>query len=156
MARYPLAAVQALKKDAEELAARALASAIDAHARAVEGRERADARRREHVEATARVEQDERARDAAGRSVAEALTAQAWLRQRKVELTQLVGALDAARREEAERAQAIDAARSQLASARAEVEALEKHRAKWEAEEARVLERREEAEADDRAMRRPS
>lgn len=151
---YPLASVQALRDREEEAARSALAAAIEQHTGAVERREAADRRRAEHERTTELVQRDEAARDVAGRSVAETLTAQAYLGRRKRELAAITSEITSLRGEEAKRARDVEAARAALAQARAEVEALAKHRKGWEAEHAKVLERREEAELDDRASRR--
>jgi hypothetical protein len=153
-ARYPLASVQALRSDEEELAKRALSAAIDGHAAAervaITVRERASA----HDEQTARVRRDEEALDDAGRRVAEALTARAFLTRRKTERAQLAREVAEAEAQLRARAEAVERAREGLARARAEVEALAKHRAQWEAEHAKISERRAEAELDELAMRR--
>ncbi len=151
---YPLASVQRLRDDEEEAARRALASAIERQARAAEAVAQCAQRRDEHVRVSETIQRDEAARDVAGRSVAETLTARAYLARRKRELAALTTELSELREQEAARAREVEQARAALAQARAEVEALAKHRAAWEAEQAKVRERREEAELDDRASRR--
>lgn len=150
---YPLASVQLLRDQEEDAARRSLASAIEQHTAAVLAQQQAERRRSEHERATEGVQGEEAARDVAGRSVAETLTAQAYLSRRKRELAALVAEVTARREDEVARARDVEAARAALAQARAEVEALAKHRKGWEAEHAKVLERREEAELDDRASR---
>lgn len=154
LVRYPLEAAVVLRNEDEERAKRALAAAIEAHALAVSARERAEAALLDHGAETARVARDERARDEAGRSASDALTAQAWLARRKTEAGALVSARDARQKDERDRAAAIEGARAALAMARAEVEALIKHRAGWDAEQQKTRERREEAELEDRSAHR--
>jgi len=151
---YPLASVQTLRDQEEEAARRALAVAIERHANAAGHRETAEHRRAEHERSTENVQRDEASRDVVGRSVAETLTAQAYLSRRKKELSALAAEVARLGELEATEARNVEGARAALAQARAEVEALAKHRKGWEAEQAKVLERREEAELDDRASRR--
>jgi len=147
--RYPLEAARSLRADDVEKAQLKLARAL----RELEALEGVHARAVDLTAQRAHRISDERAleieRDRAGRSAAEMLSGQAWLRRLGAEHERAQEAERAARADVQAAELESEKMRAQLAQARAEAEAVERHHERWQQERKRVRLAKEEAEAEE-------
>src|ERR1700744_3816907 len=132
-AKYPLDALQRLRGEKVDAAARALGAATRVRQAATDAILAAEAERDEHRRSVARIEDAERQALARGELCAGDMTrAAAWSAHAEVAARGLEGKVDRARAEEARACDAEHSARAVTASRAAEGRAVAGHRERWQ------------------------
>ncbi|GAB5545719.1 MAG: hypothetical protein SangKO_054790 [Sandaracinaceae bacterium] len=153
MKRYPLEALDLVRREAERGAERQLVEALEARSRAeaavTEARATLTAHRRD--EAARRAQTD---RATGPTSSAALLREEAFRRRQDREERRLAAALEQALRREAEARGEVEHARSALNDAAVERVVVERHRARWDADLQKRRERESEEELAEAARRR--